>query len=484
MRVDAMYKNKNEKIIFAKSGKNSHVFSDFSEVDINNCFSEELIKKESLPLPNVSEIQVVRHFTNLSQLNYSVDNGFYPLGSCTMKYNPKINEKIASHPYFLNLHPYLPSAYVQGALRVLWELGEALKEITGMDGITLQPSAGAHGEFTGILIMRKYHEIKENKKTTVLIPDSAHGTNPASVAMAGFKAKEIKSNQYGMIDIDDLKKNLTDEVAGMMITNPNTLGLFEENILEIADLIHSVDGLLYNDGANLNAILGKTRPGDLGFDITHLNLHKTFSTPHGGGGPGSGPIAVKKHLLDYLPNPQVVKEGDKFIWKNLSQNSIGKVLGFYGNFQVLVKALVYIKVLGKTGLKEVAEYAVLNANYLKEHLKKYYKLPYDRVCMHEFVLSGYEKGMDVHTLDIAKRLLDYGYHAPTVYFPLIVKEAIMIEPTETESKEQLDDFIKVMQKIDQERREQPEILQAAPQRTPVKRLDEVRAVKQPDLSYR
>lgn len=472
-----------EDLIFNIDSLSGFVFPDFDDMDHLKSIPENLKRTSELATGNAGEFDVVRHFTRLSRQNYSVDVGFYPLGSCTMKYNPKINELVSGFDEFKHVHPLLPASYTQGCLAIMWELGEALKSITGMEGVTLQPAAGAHGEFTGILIIKAYHQDHGEKRSTILIPDSAHGTNPSSVMMAGYKVVEVKSTDKGTIDINDLKEKLNTDVAALMITNPNTLGLFETDILKISQMVHSVGALLYNDGANLNAILGKCRPGDIGFDISHINLHKTFSTPHGGGGPGSGPLTVKNHLVEYLPIPVIEKEKDVYSMCWDKKSSVGKILGFYGNFSIFVRALVYIKALGADGLKKVSETAVLNANYIKEHLKKYFKLPFDQKCMHEHVLSGELSECPVHTLDIAKRLLDYGYHAPTVYFPLIVKEAIMIEPTETESLKSLDAFIETMIKIDEERRNNPELLQNAPCNTIVSRLDEVRAIKQPDVCW-
>ncbi|MCK5682667.1 aminomethyl-transferring glycine dehydrogenase subunit GcvPB [bacterium] len=475
--------NEREDLIFNINSQCGLTFPEFENTGSQNDIPEKFLRKSALEINNAGEFDVVRHFTRLSRQNHSVDVGFYPLGSCTMKYNPKINETICSMDEFTRVHPLLPASFTQGNLEIMWELGEALKDITGMDGVTLQPAAGAHGEFAGILMIRAYHIDRGDKRATILIPDSAHGTNPSSVAMCGYSVKEIKSTKDGTIDMDDLKEKLTTDVAGLMITNPNTLGLFETDILKIAEMVHSVGALLYNDGANLNAILGKCRPGDIGFDISHINLHKTFSTPHGGGGPGSGPLTVKKHLVEYLPLPIIEKDKEKYSMRWDKEPSIGKVSSFYGNFGVLVRALAYIKALGADGLKKVSETAVLNANYLKEHLKKYYKLAFDKTCMHEFVLSGFEKDSSVHTIDIAKRLLDYGYHAPTIYFPLIVKEAIMIEPTETESLKSMDEFIEIMIKIHEERKNNPELLHNAPCNTIVSRLDEVKAIKQPDVCW-
>ncbi len=440
--------------------------------------------RDELPLPEVSEVDVVRHYLRLSQLNYAVDKGFYPLGSCTMKYNPKVNEEAASLPGFTRIHPYQDESTVQGALKLMYELQEYLKEIGGFAGVSLQPAAGAHGEFSGVMMMRAYHWARgDTKRHKVLIPDSAHGTNPASSAMSGCTVVEIKSDERGNIDLEELKRHCDETLIGLMLTNPNTLGLFEEQILEVARVVHEAGGLLYGDGANLNAMVGITKPGDLGFDVLHFNLHKTFSTPHGGGGPGSGPVGASEKLVDFLPGPIVAKEGERYrlVWP---PKSIGRVKAFYGNFLVFIKAYVYIRMMGAEGLKEVAETAVLNANYLRVRLKEVYPLPYDRLCKHEFVLSGrLPDAPGVRTIDIAKRLIDYGFHPPTIYFPLIVPEALMIEPTETESKETLDAFVDALLRIAQEARENPELLHQAPHTAPVRRLDEVRAARQPKLRW-
>ncbi len=451
---------------------------------------QELLRKD-LPLPEVSEIDLMRHYVHLSQLNHAVDTGFYPLGSCTMKYNPKINEEAAKLPGFTRTHPYQDHCTVQGNLRLMYELQEYLKGIGGFAAVSLQPAAGAHGEFTGILVMRAYHEERgDTKRTKVLIPDSAHGTNPASSAMSGYQVVEIKSDQRGNVHLEELKAHCDDTVVGLMLTNPNTLGLFEENVLEVCEIVHQCGGLMYGDGANMNALLGIARPGDLGFDVLHYNLHKTFSTPHGGGGPGSGPVGASERLAKYLPGQIAVQSTISNIQYptyhlEMPEASIGRVKAFYGNFGVFIKAYTYIRMLGAEGLRQVSEDAVLAANYLLARLRKVYPLPYDRTCMHEFVLSGpLSQAPDVHTLDIAKRLMDYGFHPPTVYFPLIVPEALMIEPTETESKETLDAFAEAMLNIAREAQENPDILHGAPQTTPVTRLDEVRAARQPKLRWK
>ncbi len=473
------------KLIFEKSSSGRKAIhlskSDVPEKKID--IPSQLLRKD-VPLPEVSEIDVVRHFVNLSQLNYSVDTGFYPLGSCTMKYNPKINEDVSRLPGFTLSHPFQSEKVSQGCLQLMFELDEYLSEICGMDKFTLQPAAGAHGELTGLMLIKAYFKHKKEKRTKVIVPDSSHGTNPASSTMVALDSISIKSNDEGRVDLDVLNEIMSKDVAGIMLTNPNTLGLFEKDILEITKIVHDNGGLVYCDGANMNAIVGITKPGDMGFDIIHLNLHKTFATPHGGGGPGSGPVGVKKELVPFLPVPRIGKVGEKFKLNYNYPLSIGQVRAFYGNFGVMIKAYAYIRAIGAKGMKDVGEISVLNANYLKEKLKKFYDLPYDQVCKHEFVLSGSkqaEKG--VHTMDIAKRLLDFGFHAPTVYFPLIVKEAIMIEPTETESKETLDEFADVMIKIAEEAEKNPDIVKNAPHKTPVSRLDMVKAAREPILKW-
>ncbi len=456
---------------------------DVPEKPLEELIPKELLREEPPPLPQVTEVDVVRHFIRLSSLNYHVDKGFYPLGSCTMKYNPKLNERVAQLEGFTSIHPLTPAEHVQGALRLMKNLEEWLKEIGGLDAVTLEPAAGAHGELTGMMIIRKYHEKKGNPRKYVLIPDSAHGTNPASVTIAGYQAKTIPSNREGLIDLKALKENLSEDVAALMVTNPNTLGLFERDVLEFTKMVHDVGGLVYMDGANLNALLGIARPGDMGFDVVHFNLHKTFSTPHGGGGPGSGPIGVKKFLEPFLPVPRIVEKDGKLTLSYDFPDSIGKIHGFYGNFLVMVRAYAYILSMGPSGLRRVAEDAIINANYLRVLTKELLHLPYDRFCMHEFVLSGKPlKEYGVRTLDVAKRLLDYGFHAPTIYFPLVVPEALMIEPTETESKETLDAFAEALRKIIEEAKENPELLHEAPTKTPVRRLDEARAARELDVA--
>jgi len=448
-------------------------------------------RSEPLDLPEVSEVDVVRHYTNLSQMNFGVDTGFYPLGSCTMKYNPKINEEIAALPGFQALHPLQPASTVQGALEVYYEMDKALAAITGMSRFTFNPCAGAHGELTGLMVMRQYHMSRgDYGRVKVIVPDSAHGTNPASAAVCGLQVVEVKSLENGRIDVEALKPLLDDTVAGIMMTNPNTLGLFETHIREIASLVHAAGGLLYYDGANMNPLMGVVRPGDMGFDIMHLNLHKTFSTPHGGGGPGSGPVGVARHLERFLPTPRVIKRNDgSFDVEHDAAEAAGQVSGYLGNFGVILRAYAYILMLGKQNLRQVGRLSVLGANYIKECLKDAYKLPIGGVCKHEFVFDGLvndgaREGVEgATTLDVAKRLLDFGFHAPTIYFPLLFHQALMIEPTETESKETLDAFIEVMHKIAAEAAEDPDILHNAPHGTPVRRPDETTAARNPILKY-
>lgn len=448
------------------------------EEDIN--IPTELQRKD-LPLPNVNEVEIVRHYTRLSRNNYGIDNNLYPLGSCTMKYNPRVNEDIAKIDGFKSLHPLSPIQHSQGALRVIWELQEDLKEITGMDEFSLQPAAGSQCELLGVMIAKKYFKDKGEKRTKVIIPDSAHGTNPATAAMCKFDTVTITSDARGNMDFGEFKKSIGPDVALVMITNPNTLGLYEENLSEIKDLAHQNGTLMYCDGANMNAMLGISKPADQGFDMIHLNLHKTFSTPHGGGGPGAGALGVKSTLADYLPVPRILKGSKQFYFDYNVERSVGKVHSFYGNFGILVRALSYIKSWG-SNINKVSENAVLNANYLLALLKEHYELPYDRKCAHEFVISSKNLGTK-STMDIAKRILDYKFHAPTIYFPLIVKEAMMIEPTETESKETLDNYAEVLRKIAQEFRETPELVKNAPHTTPG-RLDEVTAARKPNLRWR
>ena len=458
----------------------------FPDLDVPESPPEKDFMRKILELPELSELDVVRHFTHLSRLNYSVDHGLYPLGSCTMKYNPRVNEVAARLNGFSNTHPLQPNETIQGNLSLMYFLQEWLKQITGFDAFSLQPAAGAQGEFVGGLIIRAYHRSrKEDTRNKILVPDSAHGTNPATTNMAGFNIINIPSDQHGNMDIKQLKESCDQHLAGLMLTNPNTLGLFEEHLLEVVEIVHKNGGLVYGDGANLNALLGILRPADTGIDIMHLNLHKTFSTPHGGGGPGSGPVGVVERLKDFLPEPVVgiIKAGDEdtppIYGLNRPAHSIGRVKSFHGHFGVLVRAYMYISMLGAKGLRRVAEYAVLNANYLMNLLKPKYHLPFDRKCMHEFVLEGcWQDAPDIHALDISKRLIDYGFHPPTNYFPLIVKEALMIEPTETESLDTLKQFTRAMLKISDEAHSNPEILKTAPHNTHVGRLDEVKAARE------
>ncbi|MGI6787531.1 MAG: aminomethyl-transferring glycine dehydrogenase subunit GcvPB [Acholeplasmataceae bacterium] len=473
-----------DKIIFEVStpGQVGHDF--YTETNNLSKLPNNLKRATRIDLPEVSEPTVVRHYTNLSNKNFGVDTGFYPLGSCTMKYNPKINEEMATLSPFLSSHPLSPVSANQGSLELMYETDLLLREITGMDYFSLAPFAGAHGELLGLWIIKAYHQSrKDNKRTKIIIPDSAHGTNPASAAVAGFEILEVKSNADGTVNVDDLKTLLSDEIAGIMLTNPNTLGIFEKDILQISKLIHGCGGLLYYDGANLNALLGQGKPAHMGFDIVHLNVHKTLSTPHGGGGPGAGPVGVVKELFDYLPSPIVRKKGNKYELFN-PKKSVGRIGHFYGNFQVIVKTNAYIKTLGAKYLSQVGGLAVLNANYIRKSLEADYLVAIDDICMHEVVFDGLvDKSTSVKTLDVAKRLLDYGVHPPTIYFPLIVSEAMMVEPTETESLDTLNHFIRVMKKISEEAKENPELLKEAPHHTLVRRLDEVSAARNPIVKF-
>lgn len=457
---------------------------DVPETEAAELVPSHLLRSEPSALPEVYEVDVIRHYTELSRLNFGVDNGFYPLGSCTMKYNPKINEDTARFPGFAGIHPYQPESSVQGALELLYTLQNDLAALTGMDQVTLQPAAGAHGEWTGLMMIRAYHESRGETRTKVIVPDSSHGTNPASATTAGFETLTIKSNEQGLVDLDALRAAVGPDTAALMLTNPSTLGLFEEHIVEIAEIVHAAGGLLYYDGANSNAIMGITRPGDMGFDVVHLNLHKTMSTPHGGGGPGAGPVGVKGKLIPFLPKPIVARREDGTFYLDSDRpDSIGRVKAYNGNFGILVRAYTYIRTYGPEGLREVSECAVLNANYMMHRLAPYYEMPYPGVCKHEFVMSGRGlKKYGVRTLDVAKRLLDFGYHPPTIYFPLNVEECIMIEPTETESKETLDAFIDTMIRIAKEAEEQPDLLLNAPYTTVVRRLDETLAARKPVLN--
>ncbi|MFB4164578.1 aminomethyl-transferring glycine dehydrogenase subunit GcvPB [Alteribacillus sp. JSM 102045] len=458
---------------------------ELTEMNVEHLLPADYIRTNEPELPEVSELQIMRHYTALSSRNHGVDSGFYPLGSCTMKYNPKINEDIARMHGFLHIHPYQPEEQVQGAMKLMYELQESLAEITGMDQVTLQPAAGAQGEWTGLMMIRSFHEANGDiHRNKVIVPDSAHGTNPASAAVAGFESVTVRTNERGLVDLEHLKEVTGDDTAALMLTNPNTLGLFEKDIIEMASIIHDAGGKLYYDGANSNAILGITRPGDMGFDVVHLNLHKTFTGPHGGGGPGSGPVGVKKDLVPFLPKPILVKREADYSWDYDRPKSIGRVKPYYGNFGINVRAYAYIRTMGAEGLKKVSEYAVLNANYLMRRLQQYFELPYDRHCKHEFVLSGKrQKKLGVRTLDMAKRLLDFGYHPPTIYFPINIEECMMVEPTETESKETLDQFADALLQIAQEAEAEPETVQEAPHTTVIKRLDETTAARKPILKY-
>jgi len=471
------------KNIFEKNQELSNIV--FTDEEINlNYLDEKFLRHGQIGLPNVSELEVARHYKELSDRNFCVEKGFYPLGSCTMKYNPKVNELMASLEGF-NIHPELDDKDCQGSLELMYKLQEKLSKITGLEGVTLQPAAGAHGELTGMMVIKKYFESLGENRKKVIIPDSAHGTNPASAAMCGFEIVSVKSNDKGQVDINALKDVLDNDVAAIMMTNPNTLGIFEENVLEISELMHQNGSLLYYDGANLNAIMGWTNPGLMGFDVVHVNLHKTFSTPHAGGGPGAGPVCVRKDLVEFLPIPIVDFDGKKYFRRYDLSKTIGKVRAYNGSFGIFVRAYAYILMMGNE-LKNVSADAVLNANYLKEKLKEHYLLPYDEVCMHEFVLSGENQHDEngVSTLNIAKRLMDFNFHPPTVYFPLIVHEALMIEPTETESKERLDEFVDVMIKIAKEAKTSPEITKSAPHNTSVKKIDEVQAARHPNLNFK
>jgi glycine dehydrogenase subunit 2 len=482
--------HENQPLIFeiTKEGRVGYALEplDVPDFDLADLLPEGYVREEAAELPEVAELDIMRHYTALSRRNHGVDSGFYPLGSCTMKYNPKINEAVARYAGFAHVHPLQAEETVQGAMELLYDLQTSLQEITGMDEVTLQPAAGAHGEWTALMMIRAFHEANgEGHRNKVIVPDSAHGTNPASATVAGFETITIKSGADGLVDLDDLRRVVGEDTAALMLTNPNTLGLFEENILEMAKIVHEVGGKVYYDGANLNAVMSKARPGDMGFDCVHLNLHKTFTGPHGGGGPGSGPVGVKADLAPFLPKPVLVKKEDgSFHFEENRPQAIGRVKPYYGNFGINVRAYTYIRTMGPDGLKKVTEYAVLNANYMMRRLEAYYDLPFNRHCKHEFVLSGRrQKKLGVRTLDIAKRLLDFGYHPPTVYFPLNVEEAIMIEPTETESKETLDAFCDIMIQIATEANETPEIVQEAPHTTVVTRLDETRAARTPVLRY-
>jgi glycine dehydrogenase subunit 2 len=460
--------------------------SDVPVAGIDTMVPAGYLRKEPACLPEVSQLDLVRHFTELSQRTFGVDSGFYPLGSCTMKYNPKINEDVAGIIGLAGLHPFEATTDTQGALQLMFELQKMLAEIAGMDAVTLQPAAGAHGELTGLKLIRAYHRNRGDNRTKVIVPDSAHGTNPASVSVCGMEAVEIKSHPDGAIDLEALRAAVGPDTAALMLTNPSTLGLFEKNICEVTEIVHAAGGLVYYDGANANAVLGLARPGDMGFDVVHFNLHKTFSTPHGGGGPGAGPVGVKKILEPFLPIPVVIQATDgSYLFDEDRPQSIGRMHAFYGNFSILIRAYAYILTMGAAGLRQVSEDAVLNANYCLARLRDSYHAPFDRYCMHECVLTSQnQKPQGIRTLDIAKRLLDYGIHPPTIYFPLIVEEALMIEPTETESKETLDSFIEIMLKIAEEATTNPELIKQAPSTTVVGRLDEATAARKPNLRWK
>ena len=476
-------------LIFERSREDRFAYSlPEKEVDnqnIKEILGDKFTRKQKAELPEVSELDLMRHYTELSNKNHGVDTGFYPLGSCTMKYNPKVNEKVARMSGFANAHPLQDESTVQGSLEIIYDLQEHLKEITGMDEVTLQPAAGAHGEWTALLMIKAYHEANgDYNRTKVIVPDSAHGTNPASAKVAGFDTVTVKSNDKGLVDIEDLKKVVGDDTAAIMLTNPNTLGLFEEDILEIREIVHKAGGKLYYDGANLNAIMSKVRPGDMGFDAVHLNLHKTFTGPHGGGGPGSGPVGVKSDLIPYLPKPTVIKENDVYKFEHDMPNSIGRVKPFFGNFGIYLRAYTYIRTMGPDGLKAVSEAAVLNAYYMLRRLQDHFDTPYTQHCKHEFVISGSrQKKLGVRTLDMAKRLLDFNFHPPTIYFPINVEECMMIEPTETESKETLDAFCDTLIQISKEVEEDPELVLDAPHTTVIGRLDETQAARKPVLKF-
>ena len=471
------------KLIFEKSHPGANGFA-LSPMREDMRIPDAFLRAERANLPEVSEVEFTRHFMELSKRAFGVDDGMYPLGSCTMKYNPKVNEWAARQ--FAALHPLLPEKYAQGVLSLLYDAGEMLKEILGMDAFTLQPAAGAQGEMTGVAMIRAYHEHRgDHRRTKMLVPDSAHGTNPATAHVVGYDVVEVASNENGLVDLDDLRAKMNDEVAGLMLTNPNTLGLFEKDILAMAEIVHGAGGLLYYDGANLNAIMGMARPGDMGFDVVHVNLHKTFATPHGGGGPGSGPVGAKAHLAPFLPVPVLQKDGGAYRWDFDRPLSIGQMHAFYGNVGVVVKAYAYMLALGAEGIRDACRLAVLAANYLRVCLGEDYDIAYDALCKHEFVLSAARQMHENHVgaTDICKRLIDMGYHPPTVHFPLIVKEALMIEPNETESLERLDGFVEAMRAIARECRENPEIVRTAPHTCPITRVDEVKAARNPVVKY-
>lgn len=479
----------NEPLVFEQGAPGRMAYSppgsDIPEKAPEDLLPGEYIRQEIQGFPEISEVDVVRHYTRLSQWNYGIDLGFYPLGSCTMKYNPKINEDIAVLSGFSQAHPYQGETISQGILSLMHALQEMLAEIVGLEAVSLQPSAGAHGELTGMLMIRAYHADRGSPRKKVIIPDSAHGTNPASSTLCNYQAVSLKSDARGLISPETLAEAIDEDVAALMLTNPNTLGLFEEDILKVTEIVHSKGGLVYCDGANLNALIGIARFGDMGIDVVHLNLHKTFSTPHGGGGPGAGPVAVRKSLAPYLPMPVVEKEENRYVLCSDRPKSIGKVRAFYGSLGILVRTYSYILSMGSEGLKRAAQVAVVNANYLRAKLKRVYHLPYDRICKHECVFSDrLQNAYGVQTIHIAKRLMDYGFHPPTIYFPLIVHGALMIEPTETESKENLDQFVAAMEAIAQESQENPDIVINAPHKTKATRLDETQAARFPCLTWR
>lgn len=480
--------NTMEPLIFDKTSPGRQCFTppscDVPQKATSDYIPRKMLRKQDAELPEVSEVDVIRHFTRLSQQNFCVDTNFYPLGSCTMKYNPRVNEDAAKLEGFTKLHPYQPIEQCQGMLNLLYDLERMLKEISGMSAFTFQPAAGAHGELTGMLIIRSYLKKRGEKRHKIIIPDSAHGTNPASAALCGYEVESIQSNADGLVDIQKLREAFTLDTAALMITNPNTLGLFEKNIVEICKIAHDAGGLVYCDGANMNALMGISRPGDMGVDILHLNLHKTFSTPHGGGGPGAGPIGVTNALSPFLPVPRVELVNKNYVLNYQYPDTIGKVRAFYGHIGMMLRAYTYLLTLGKEGVRKVGEYAVLNANYLRHKLEKHYDIPYGKTCMHEFVISAKnQKKKGVSAMDIAKKLLDYGFHAPTVYFPLIVEEALMVEPTETESRETLDGFADAMMRIAADIEQQPEAFHNLPKNTPISRPDEVKAAREPRLKW-
>lgn len=474
------------KLIFEKKSLNQgdHLPAPQKGFNAAKFFPAAAVRKSSTNLPEASELDVVRHFTRLSQKNFCVDTNFYPLGSCTMKYNPKVNDQITTWPFYSRIHPYQDASQVQGMLEIIQDLENSLSQILGMDAFSLQPAAGAHGEFAGLLMVSAYHKANGQKRTQVLVPDSAHGTNPASAALCGYEVVTVKTDVQGRVDLDELRAKVGPQTACFMLTNPNTLGIFETNIQEVTRIVHAAGGQVYYDGANMNALLGIARPGDMGFDVVHVNLHKTFAVPHGAGGPGSGPVGVKKHLEKFLPYPRLKETPKGLEWDYNRPQSIGRLRSFYGNAGAFLRSYCYIKALGAEGLKEVSVNAVLNANYLKARLAKHYTLPHQAHCMHEFVCSASkQKAKGVRALDIGKRLLDYGLHAPTVYFPMIVEEAMMIEPTETESKDVLDKFADVMIAIAEEAEKNPQAVMDAPTKTPIRRIDEVLAARKPNLRW-